>query len=62
MDLMIIETENDPDFLIQIENDFLLTSGVQTYTNLGTTYLQPTSMALPTISSNQQHQHHVGSL
>ena len=43
MDLMLIETENDPDFLIQLENDFLITANTATYTNVGFTYLQPTS-------------------
>ena len=44
MDLMIIDNSNDPDYMIQFEADILVTPLVQTYTNLGTAYLQSTTI------------------
>jgi hypothetical protein len=44
MDLMLIDNTDDPDYMIQFEADILVTPLVQTYTNLGTAYLQKTSI------------------
>lgn len=44
MELMIVDTANDPDYLIQFECDISSASLIKNYTNLGTSNLAPSTL------------------
>jgi hypothetical protein len=44
MELMIIDQANDPDYLVQFENDISSASLIKNYTNIGTAYMAPTTL------------------